>query len=129
MAHPTDGPVQVTLVLDADAEAREVEEATAQLRGELLALDVDSVERAPGGPAPEGTRAVDLASIGSLIVTVAQGAAALAPLVTAVQAWLAARGSGTIKLEIDGDKIEIPARLTPVQQRAVDAWMARHPSR
>jgi hypothetical protein len=129
MARPTDGPVHLTLALEADAEAREVEEATARLRGELLSLDVDSVERAPGGPAPEGTRAVDLASIGSLIVTIAQGAAALAPLVSAVQAWLAARGSGTVELEIDGDKIKIPARLSPVQQKAVDDWLARHPRR
>jgi hypothetical protein len=129
MARPPDGPVHVTLVLETDEEARDVEEATARLRRELLSLDVDSVERAPGGAAPEGTRAVDLASIATLIVTVAQGAAALAPLVTAVQAWLAARSSGTVKLEIDGDKIEIPARMTPVQQRAVDAWLARHPNR
>jgi hypothetical protein len=39
-----------------DADAGEVAEATLQLRHELLDLDVDAVEPAPGGDPPPGTR-------------------------------------------------------------------------
>jgi hypothetical protein len=129
MAQHTDGPVHVTLVLEADGDAREVEETTARLRRELLSLDVDAVERAPAGAAPEGTRAVDLAAIGTLIVTLGKGAAALAPLVAAVRSWLAARGAGTVKMQIGGDSIEITGNLSADQRMLVEAWIAAHARR
>jgi hypothetical protein len=53
-------------------DAEEIAEATARLRRELLDLDVDAVELPSGGEPPPGTRAVDLASLGALVVTVAQ---------------------------------------------------------
>jgi hypothetical protein len=129
MAEQTGGPVQVTLVLETEADARELEELTARLRRELLALDVEAVERAPAGPAPEGTRAVDLAAIGTLLVTLGKGAAALAPLVAAVRSWLSARGAGTVKMQIGGDTIEVTGALSAEQRALVDAWIAAHARR
>jgi hypothetical protein len=62
--------IQVELGPDADAE--EVAEATLQLRRELLDLDVDSVDLAAAGQPPPGTRGVELAALGALLVSVTQ---------------------------------------------------------
>ena len=129
MAQPSDDPVRVTLVLETDGDARELEELTSKLRRELLRLDVDAVERAPAGPAPDGTRAVDLAAIGTLLVTIGKGAAALAPLVAAVRSWLSARGSGTVKMQIGGDTIEVTGALSPEQRMLVETWIKAHAAR
>jgi hypothetical protein len=60
--------IQVELGPDADDE--EVAEATLQLRRELLDLDVDSVDLPTAGQPPPGTRGVELAALGALLVSV-----------------------------------------------------------
>lgn len=125
MPQPSAQPVHVKLVLHADAQAgaRELEQATSKLRRELLRLDVEAVDRAPAGPAPEGTRAVDIAEIGTLLVTISTAAGGLAPLVLAVQAWLSARGSGSVTMQVGTDKsITVSGRLTADQRQLVDTW-------
>jgi hypothetical protein len=62
--------IRVTVGPSADAE--DVAEATLQLRRELLDLDVDAVELVSAGEPPPGSRAVELAALGALVVTVAQ---------------------------------------------------------
>ena len=54
-----------------DADAEEIAEATLQLRRELLDLDVDAVEVPRAGEPPPGTRAVDVAALGALVVSLA----------------------------------------------------------
>lgn len=77
---------------DSEADAAELEQLTQALRAEILQLDdVDSVEQASAGPAPAGTKALELAAIGSLLVSVAPGAAG--KVFQLVRAWLAGRPS------------------------------------
>jgi hypothetical protein len=118
--------IQVAVGLDADAE--EVAEATLQLRRELLDLDVEAVELARAGEPPPGTRAVELAALGALVVTVAQ-TPLLGPVVAAVRSWLAGAQQRSIKLELDGDVLELSGLSSKEQQRLVDEWLRRHESR
>jgi hypothetical protein len=110
--------VRVELLLAAD-DAR-VDELTAALRGELLELDVDRVERETG-EAPKGARGLEL---GALLITFAKSGA-LSAVVRTVQAW-ASRGNRHLKLEVDGDTIEISGATSEQQDRLIDAWVARH---
>lgn len=98
---------QLTLQVEtADAASvEELDELARGLREELLQLEVHSVEPVRGGPAPAGTRAGDIAEIGNLIVTVAQSAAAIVSLVTAVQSWLKRNQRGTVILAVGGDEL------------------------
>lgn len=124
----SDDKIRVAVLVEAGGDARERDELTTRLRRELLRLDVDAVERPPTGVAPPGTRAVDLASVGALLVTLAQTTGALTALVTAVRAWLGAHGSGTVKLSVGGDTIEVSGQLTDAQKDLVAAWIkAREP--
>jgi Effector Associated Constant Component 1 len=121
--------VQVTLVLDAGDDAREREDLTSTLRRELLQLDVDAVERVSAGDAPPGSRAIDMAQIGTLLVTVGNTATGLTALITAVRSWLGTRGNGTVKMQIGGDTLEITGHLSEDQKAVVAMWIKAHAPR
>ena len=115
--------VQVAVGPDTDAE--EIAEATLQLRRELLDLDVETVELPRAGEPPPGTRGMELAALGALVVTVAKSPL-LVPVVAAVRSWLAGAPDRTIKLELDGDVLELSGLSSNEQRRLTDEWLRRH---
>jgi hypothetical protein len=115
--------IQVGFGPDEDAE--QVAEATLGLRRELLELDVDAVDVPRTGEAPPGSRAAEVAALGALVVTVAQSGL-LTPVVAAVQSWLARSPPRSVKLELDGDVLEVSGVSSRDQQRLVDEWLRRH---
>jgi len=118
--------IQVELGPDADDE--EVAEATLQLRRELLDLDVDSVDLPTAGQPPPGTRGVELAALGALLVSVTQSQL-LAPVLAAVRSWLGGSPQRSIKLELEGDTLELTGISATEQRRLVDEWLQRHTPR
>jgi hypothetical protein len=118
--------IQVELGPDADDE--EVAEATLQLRRELLDLDVDSVDLPTAGQPPPGTRGVELAALGALLVSVTQSQL-LAPVLAAVRSWLGGSPQRSIKLELEGDTLELTGISSTEQGRLVDEWLQRHTAR
>lgn len=114
--------IQVSVGPGADAE--EVAGATLQLRRELLDLDVDAVEPQRAGEPPPGTRAVDLAALGGLIVTIAQSAL-LPDVLAAVRSWLSRSQSRSIKLELGDDVLELTGVSSAEQRRLADEWLRR----
>jgi hypothetical protein len=117
--------IQVAVGPDTDAE--EVAEATLRLRRELLDLDVEAVDPPQAGEPPPGTRAVELAALGALAVTLAQSQL-LGPVVAAVRSWLAGAPQRSIKLELDGDVLELSGVSSKEQRRLTDEWLRRHTS-
>jgi hypothetical protein len=117
----------IQVAVGRDADAQEVAEATLQLRRELLDLDADAVEPQAGGEPPPGTRAVELAALGALAVTISQSEL-LAPILAAVRWWLADAPQRSIKLELDGDTLELTGVSSKEQQRLTDEWLRRHTS-
>jgi hypothetical protein len=111
-----------------DADAEEVAEATLQLRRELLDLDVGTVEVPRAGEPPPGTRAVELAALGALAVTIAKPEL-LAAVVAAVRSWLSRSQRRSIKLVLGGDVLELTGVPSDEQRRLTDEWLRRHDSR
>jgi hypothetical protein len=110
---------------EPDADAEDVAEATIQLRRELLELDVDAVEIPSAGEPPPGTRAAELVALGALAVTIAKSQ--LLPAVVAViQSWLSRSRHRSIKLELDGDVLELTGLSSDEQRRLTDEWLRRH---
>ena len=104
-----------------DADAEELERLAIQLRRQLEGLEVEAVERIPGEAAPEGSKALDWAIIGGLLVKFGPGA--LAAVVHTVQAWVArdTRRSVTIR---DGDReLVLEDATAEQQQQLVDAFL------
>jgi len=121
--HPAMLSVQVAVGPDSDAE--EVTQATLQLRRELLDLDIDAVEVPRAGEAPPGSRAVDMAALGALVVNLADSQL-LATVVAAIRSWLAGSPRRSIKLQLGGDALELTGVSSKEQRRLTDEWLARH---
>src|SRR5918994_236322 len=100
----------------ADADNEELERLTDQLRGELLQLEVDSVRRPQAGEAPPGAKVGGVLAIGALIVELARSSAVLTAVVGAVQSWVGSRRDRSVKLQLDGDSIEVTG-ISPSDQR------------
>src|SRR5262245_56345812 len=74
-----------------DVDQVEVEELALQLRQDLLASGIPGVERLAAGPAPEGTRSVELIAAGiGYLITALSAAVSVTQLADFVQRWLAA---------------------------------------
>ena len=117
--------MQLTVGIDIgpDAEAAELDEATRQLRAELLQLDVEDVA-CPAEPAPEGARGVDGGALGTLLVTAGQSA--IGAIVGVLGSWLSRHPRRTVRLQIGDDSIELTDASVEQQRELLDAFLARH---
>jgi len=119
---PTDVVLQVTAEPDADAE--EVAELALRLRDALRDIDGAAVELSRSGAPPAGTKAGEAVEWGTLLVQLASSGAMTA-LISAASAWLARRRSGSIRVKIGDDELELTGASSEQQQRLVDEWLAR----
>jgi len=119
---------ELQVMVDArDADREELAELARQLRAELLQLDVERVDEVVVGEAPPGTRAGDVVALGALLVSLAGQAKLLPALVDTVKGWLGRVGQpSTVKLELDGDVLEVTGASSSQQQQLIEAWLARH---
>ena len=119
----------VHLALDErGADAPRLDQLTRMLADELRQLDVDEVRRTTG-PAPAGTRALDAVTLNTLAVTLL-GSGGLTALVTAARAWLG-RGQQSprsVRLELDGDVLELSGASDAEHDRLVSLFLSRHPA-
>ncbi|MGI9009114.1 MAG: hypothetical protein ACR2FU_23500 [Streptosporangiaceae bacterium] len=116
--------LEIRLVPDAGADAQTAADGTRQLRRELLELDVDAVDLPRADP-PPGSRGADATVLGALVVTIAQSQL-LPPVLDTVRSWLTASRQRSVKLELDGDVLELARVSSDEQRRLTDAWLARH---
>jgi hypothetical protein len=119
---------QLELSVDAGpgSDAEELERLAGSLRTELLELDVDAVERPTRGPAPDGTRAIEALAVGALVVRLVRSPEALAALARTVRTWLGTRPERRVRIELDGDVLELTGASDAERERLVDAWIERH---
>jgi Effector Associated Constant Component 1 len=104
-----------------------LEELTHRLRNELEELDVEKVEVAKSGEAPEGTKGVpDVPVWGSLLVTLATSSGAIPALVGTVQSWLKRHEGRSVTLEIGGDKLQVTGVTSDQQSELINAWLDHH---
>ncbi len=122
---PDDGLV-VHVTADPDADEQELAELTGRLREELLELDVDDVELVRGGEPPAGAKGLDVVQVGELLVSAVTSSHVLSAIVGVVQSWLARARQRSVKIEIDGDVLEVGGLSSAEQQRLIDQWIAKH---
>lgn len=115
----------VVRVDEEGADAERLDVLVRYLRAELGELDAVEVGELRTA-APDGTRAVDLAAAGALVVSLARGGA-LKSVVDVVRRWLDRGPSGRrIRIEIDGDVLEISDASARQQDQLVDVFVTRH---
>ena len=118
--------LQVTAVDDDLGGPEAVEEFALALRGELADLQVTRVDQVPAGPAPEGTRAVEVIATFGLLLTAVQTVAALPAVVAAIRQFAAgyAQRRRPVRLTLAGVEIDprsaSDGELERVVQRLLD---------
>ncbi|MDR7275993.1 hypothetical protein [Catenuloplanes atrovinosus] len=115
-------PLLISIGTDP-SDPQDTEEALHALRRELDDIDVPAAPL-PAGPAPLHTRGADVAALTALAVAVWHPEV-LAPLIELVRSW-AGRQGRTVRIEIDGDVLELSRADADQQRRIVDEWLRRH---
>ena len=119
-----DGQLKIELY-EPGADVEALDELTHNLRLELLELEVDSVSPPITGPAPEGSKGLELAAIGALLVDFKGTVQVVATVISAVRAWLqrGASSKRSLKVTVDGHVLELSAATEEQQQRVVDEFV------
>jgi hypothetical protein len=112
-----------------EADAEELAALAVQLRGQLLELDIESAEPATVGQAPPGTRAGEILIAGALTVMLAQSSGLLTAIVETVKSWASLSRERSVKLEVDGDVLEVNGITRSDQRDLIQAWIDRHTDR
>ena len=118
--------IRVEFVSGPDADPAELDALTRALRAEILEVDeVDRVDQASAGPAPDGSKGLDVAAIGALVVGLAPGVQAAAKVIDVVRNWLAHRSPSTPPLQMSiGDKSITVVADKQQQDELVAAFVA-----
>jgi hypothetical protein len=123
---PSALPVELDVELAADsADAAELDALTAGLRRELLALDVDRVDRVRREEAPEGSKALDAFALGALVVRLVSRPELLRTVASTLQSWIGDRGDRTVKLQLGENVLELTGVSSTQQDRLIDEWIER----
>jgi hypothetical protein len=121
--------VDTTLLVELDesgADDERRDHLARALRGELLELDVDSVEQATSGPAPDGTRGLDAASIGALVVTASASVDLVAKVVHVLRSWLRSsppQTQRTLKITVAGQTLELENASEAQQEQLIGRFL------
>lgn len=124
----TAADIDLRLALGGDGLDDEALADGATMLGEALAeLDVEEVRPAMDGEAPPGAKGVELAVLGALVVKLARSGKVLGQLVDSVRDWLSRNNAESVRMEIDGDVLEIKGGVTGAERKVlIDAWVQRH---
>ncbi len=118
------GAQMLVTVYEDDADSQRLEEVTLALRSELLELEVEDVRQIREGEAPSGTRGLDPATVGALMVAINGSVPVVGGVVAAVRRWLAGgSGSRTVELTVGEKTIRLDSATQEQQQALVDDFL------
>jgi hypothetical protein len=119
--------LQVSINPWNDSDPREIAELTAQLREQISALRVHSVDLPENGESPAGAKGLgDPLTLGIVFVTAVTSKRFLDSLCSMLQAWLSARGARGVKVTMGDDTLELTGVASREQQAITQAWIDRH---
>ena len=127
MSEAADGELRLQID-EGGADDERLAALAGYLRTELLELDVADVTAPQAGELPPGARAAGAAIVGALLVDLGPSIDGLRAVVSVIRDWLH-RGSGTartVRLELDGDVLELSQVTAADQQRLIELFVSRH---
>jgi hypothetical protein len=126
---PAPKSTRVNLHIDTepDADERDLQELTVQLRQELEELSsVESVDLARKREVPERTKPVDPIAWGDIILALAASGGVITTLINMLQNWLTRHERVSVSIEIGGDKLQLSGVPSDQQQLLVENWIQAH---
>ena len=115
----TENLTKLFIELSVDgADNAELDELTNQLKTEIRDLNIDSVEKVFDGVPPEGTKALDSAAIGEMLVTLAP--IVIPPLFDLLKSWVERKPSTPVKIKVKVGKRTAHIEYDPTKTSAKD---------
>ncbi len=113
-------------VFGSEGDPERLDEAVRGLRAELLEAPVDSVRAPAAGPAPEGSRAVGVAAVGALVVTLKGTVELVEQVMGIVRGWWRRRPEQrSLRITVGEQSLELSHVSDEQQQRLVDEFIRR----
>ena len=123
------GGLEVRIAVSGVGDPEMLAEDAARLRDELVTLDVDDVTELAIGPAPPGSKGLELAALGALVVKLGRSRELLRQVVDTVRDWLHRNDCQSIRVEIDGDVLDLKGVSDTDRKALIDNWIERHSDR
>jgi hypothetical protein len=115
-------------ISEEGADAERLGVLAGYLRAELAQLDVQGVTTLSAGEPPAGARASGLVVAGGLLASLGQSLSGLQAVLSVISGWLR-RGQGPsrkVRLELDGDVLELSQASADDQERLIGLFLDRH---
>lgn len=114
--------LQVELVPSTSVDERVVEQQTLDLADELRGVRGVEVDRARAEVPPDA-KALDVAAIGSLLVSLGGAGGAITALVGVLRGWVTREQGRKIRIRIDGRELELSGASRNEEQQLIDAFV------
>ena len=114
--------LEVELIPSASLDKRVVEQQTVDLARELRGVRGVEVDRVRT-EAPADAKALDLAAIGSLLVSLGGAGGAITALIGVLQGWMGREAGRTIRLRIGDRELELTGASRDEEQKLIDAFI------
>jgi hypothetical protein len=113
-------------IRDSAATPERLDELTRLLRSELSAAGVRDIS-VPTTPAPAGSRAGTVEVLGALVLALPPSMQMLPAVLETMQQWLLTTGRrASVRVELDGDVLELKNAPRDVVLQAAKTWLDRH---
>jgi hypothetical protein len=118
-------------VLEEGADGGRLALLAGYLRAELLRLDVEDVTVPLASEMPPGARGGAAGAVGALLITLGQSAEGLRSVVSVIGDWLrrGQQAGRAVRLELDGDVLELSQASAADQGRLIELFVSRHAGR
>jgi hypothetical protein len=111
-------------VAEIGADAERLEDLAGVLGVEILAAGLGTVSVARAGDPPPGSRAVDVAAVGGLLVSVSGSVDAVRHLVGVVRAWLSrSPAERSVELAVGGTRLRVSNASADQQERLIEEFI------
>jgi tetratricopeptide (TPR) repeat protein len=126
-----DMQLRLQIRFEGEIDETKLADLRLQLRQEISEVadsDASLIERPlePTAESPVVGDKVRGGGIANLIVMAATSPALLGAVTSAIQSWLGKGGTRSVKLELDGDMLEVTGLSSKDQQRLVEEWIRRN---
>ena len=122
-----DNTASIIVEIADDIDQETLEELTYELLGQILEIDVDNAELVRGESSPRGSRSIgETVQIGAILVTAARSPELLKGFLGLIESWVTHRQGRHVRVEIDGDILELDRASIRDQRDVVHEWLRRH---
>jgi hypothetical protein len=108
-----------------DSDDEELDQLSLALREDLLALDVEDVQRAGAIQVPPGAKGPGFGAAGTLIITLANSTVVVA-LIGILRSWLSRGGGRSVRVRFGDDTIVVSDASEEEQAKLIKWWIDSH---